>query len=338
MTVLLTGATGIIGANLARLLCAEGLRPRLLVRSLSNRKGLAGLDYEAMLGDILDLNSLHRAMDGVSQVYHLAGSVRFDPISATGTRRVHVDGTANVLKAARAAGVARLVHVSGAQALGFGPLSEPATEETATHLGAHSPYQRTKRDAELLALAANAAGFAVVVTNPSFTVGPYDSRPSSGIILQYVARGLVKAYPTGGTNYVGAEDVARGLWLAMKKGRPGERYLLGGENLTHRQFLNLCAEEAGVPPPWLRLPERLALRAAKLGDRVSGLAPDLLKNVNTATVAAMYLPAYYSSQKAIRELGYQPRPVREAVREAYRWFQEVGMVSRERPLTPRYAA
>ena len=338
MTVLLTGATGLIGANLARLLAADGLRPRLLVRSRSNRRGLRGVDYHEVQGDILDVNSLRRAMDGVTQVYHLAGSVRFDPFSASGTRRVHVDGTRNVVLAAKAAGVRKLVHVSGAAAIGYGPLSEPATEATRYNFPGGNPYQETKREAEAIALGASCEGFEVVATNPSFTVGAYDSRPSSGQILLMVARGVARFYPSGGTNYVNAMDVARGCLLAMAKGRPGERYILGGENLTHRQFLTLCASEVGVRPPLFPIPEGLAARLGRVGDRVGGLAPDLFKNINSSTVASMFLPAYYSSQKAMRELGYRPGPVIDGVREAYRWFQEEGMVPRDRPLTPRRVA
>ncbi|MHB8872132.1 MAG: NAD-dependent epimerase/dehydratase family protein [Myxococcaceae bacterium] len=338
MTVLLTGATGLIGANLTRQLCGQGLRPRLLVRSRSDRRGLRGVAVEEVLGDILDLNSLRRAMDGVSHVYHLAGSVRFDPFSASGTRRVHVDGTRNVVQAARAAGVQRLVHVSGAAAIGYGPLSAPATETSQYNFQGQNPYQETKREAVALARAASGGGLEVLAANPSFTVGPFDSRPSSGIILLYVARGLARFYPGGGTNYVGAADVARGLVLTMEKGRPGERYILGGENLTHLQFLTLCAEEAGVGPPWLPISQRLAARVGQLGDRVGGFAPELFRNLNTATVSAMFLPAYYSSRKAERELGYHPGPLRTAVREAYRWFQEEDMLPRGHALTPRYAA
>ncbi len=338
MTVLLTGATGLIGANLARRLAHEGSRPRLLVRLQSNRRALAGFGFEESLGDILDLNSLRKAMGGVSEVYHLAASIRQDPASASGTRRVHVDGTRNVMQAARAAGVRRVLYVSGTAAIGPGTMSEPSTEATPYRPDAANAYQETKREAEELALAGSGADFEVVVANPSYTVGAYDARPSSGRILLFVARNLVKLYPTGGTNYVAAADVAKGLALVMAKGRAGERYILGGENLTHLQFLTLCAEEAGVAPPSLPLPEGLASRLAKLGDRVGGVAPGFLRSINSATLAALYRPAYYSSQKAARELGYQPGPVRAGVREGYRWFQEEGFLPRGHTLAPRHAA
>ncbi|HYO57293.1 NAD-dependent epimerase/dehydratase family protein [Archangium sp.] len=335
MKTLLTGATGLVGANLAHLLCEQGERPRLLVRERSDRRGLRGLSYDEVLGDVLDADSLRGAMRGVDRVYHVAGIVRFDPFLREDVSRINTQGTRNVLEAARAAGVRRIVVVSSVAAVGHGTLAEPATEESAYNYAGDNPYHESKREAERLALEASGPTLEVLAGNPSFVIGPYDVRPSTGELLLFVAKGIVAVYPSGGVNVVNARDVARGLKLIMEKGRPGERYILGGENLTYREFLTICAEEAGVTPPRIPLPDGVVKAVGRFGDMVGRLSPDLFKHVNTAFMQALPLPAYQSSAKAMRELGYQPRPVRLGIREALRWFQEEGMLPRDRPLTPR---
>jgi dihydroflavonol-4-reductase len=335
MNTLLTGATGLVGANLAHLLCEQGERPRLLVRERSDRRGLRGLSYDEVLGDVLDVESLRGAMRGVERVYHVAGRVRFDPSTRGDVSRTTTQGARNILDAARAAGVRRVVVVSSAAALGHGPRSEPATEESASTQERSDPHHESMREAERLALEASGPDLEVLVGNPSFVVGPYDVKPSTGELLLWVARGVVLAYPSGGINVVNAQDVARGLRLIMEKGRPGERYILGGENLTYREFLTVCAEEAGVMPPKVPLPDEVVKALGMLGDVVGRLSPDLFKYMNTAVLRTLPLPAYHSSAKAMRELGYKPRPIRLGIREALRWFQEEGMIPRDQPLTPR---
>jgi dihydroflavonol-4-reductase len=335
MKTLLTGATGLVGANLAHLLCEQGERPRLLVRERSDRRGLRGLSYDEVLGDVLDADSLRGAMKGVDRVYHVAGIVRFDPFTREDVSRLNTQGTRNVLDAARAAGARRVVVVSSVAAVGHGTLAEPATEDSTYNYAGDNPYHESKREAERLALEDSGLGLEVLAGNPSFVLGPYDVKPSTGELLLHVARGVVLAYPSGGINVVNAQDVARGLRLIMEKGRPRERYILGGENLTYREFLTLCAEEAGVSPPKVPLPDVAVRTLGRLGDVVGRLSPDLFKHVNTAFLQALPLPAYQSSGKAMRELGYQPRPVRLGIREALRWFQEEGMLPRDQPLTPR---
>ncbi len=335
MKTLLTGGTGLVGANLAHLLCEQGERPRLLVRERSDRRGLRGLSYDEVLGDVLDADSLRGALKGVIQVYHVAGIVRFDPFTREDVSRINAQGTKNVLEAARAAGVRRVVVVSSVAAVGHGTLAEPATEDSAYNYAGDNPYHDSKREAERLALEASGRGLEVLAGNPGFVLGPYDVRPSTGELLLHMAKGIVAAYPSGGLNVVNAQDVARGLKLIMEKGRPAERYILGGENLTYRELLTICAEEAGVAPPRLPLPDGVVKAVGRLGDMVGRLSPDLFKHVNTAFLQALPLPAYQSSAKAMRELGYQPRPVRLGIREALRWFQEEGMLPRDRPLTPR---
>lgn len=339
MATLLTGASGLLGANLAHRLCSRGGRPRLLLRTRSDRRGLHGLAYEDVPGDILDPASLVTALRGVDEVYHVAGLVRLDPASSEQLRRVNVEGTRNVLAAARAAGVRRVVHVSSIAAVGHGPLAEPATEETAYNFEGTNPYHQSKREAEQLALAAAAeGGLEVVVANPTFLVGAYDVRPTSGELLLRVASGWLVGYPSGGNNFACAADVAAGLILLMERGRSGERYILGGENLTYREFLTQCAEEAGVSPPSLPLPRGLLRAAGMLGDRLGRLSPESFRHLSASFLESLWRPSYASSRKAQHELGYEPRPVRLGIRAAYRWFQEEGILPRDRPLSPRGVA
>jgi dihydroflavonol-4-reductase len=333
MGILVTGATGMLGANLVRQLVSLGERPRVLVRPRSDRRGLRGLKLEEVLGDVTDPASLQAAMRGVTRVYHLAGALRFDPAAETLLQAVHVQGTRNVLQAAQTAKVRRLVHVSTVASVGHGTLDRPAHEAIEYNFREDQPYHRSKREGERVALS-EAGPVEVVVANPSFVLGAYDVRPSSGALLLFVASGLALFYPTGGNNFVAAQDVARGLTQLMAIGRPGERYILGGENLTYRQLVTMCADEIGAPAPFLPAPEPLMRGAGRLGDSLGRLAPNLFKDLNSSFVESMFLPAYYTSQKAMREVGYQPGPVRMGVRAAYRWFQDEGMIARDRPLTP----
>jgi dihydroflavonol-4-reductase len=335
MKTLLTGATGLLGANLAHLLCAQGEKPRLLVREASDRRGLRGLSYEEAPGDLFEPAALRAALQGVTHLYHVAGIVRFDPFSRKGVARLNTQGTQNVLEAARAAGVKRVVIVSSVAAVGHGTLDRPATEDSVYNYAGDNPYHQSKREAEKLALSFSDARMEVLAGNPGFIIGPYDVKPSTSELVIQVAQGLTPMYPTGGCNVVNAMDVARGLQLIMQQGRPGERYILGGENLTFRELLTTIAEEAGVSPPRLPVPDSVLRAVGHVGDWVGRLSPDLFKYVNTPFLQALTIPAYVSSAKAGRELGYRPRPARLGIREALRWFQEEGMVSLDKPLASR---
>ena len=237
-----------IGANLVRRLARDGTRPRVLLPPGADRRALAGVDVEPVAGDVRDAHSLAKAMVGMTRVYHAAGHIRFDDAGRLLLWSINVEGTRQVLQAARSAGVDRLVHVSSSVAVGAGPLCEPATEDSAFPTAGGTPYAESKRASEELA-AGNWGDLEVVIANPTFVVGAYGTGASSAEVVRLVASGLLRAYPPGGTNFVNADDVADGLVLAMESGTAGERYLLGGENLTYRAFLAQVAEECGGAPP-----------------------------------------------------------------------------------------
>jgi dihydroflavonol-4-reductase len=331
---LVTGATGLIGANLVRRLARDGARVRVLLPPGAKKRALAGVDTEVVPGDVRDAHSLEKAMVGISRVYHAAGRIRFDDAGRLLLWSINVEGTRQVLQAARSAGVERLVHVSSSVAVGAGALSNPATEESAFPAGGGTPYAESKRSSEALA-AGDWGDLDVVIVNPTFVVGAYGTGASSAEVVRLVAAGLVRAYPPGGTNFVNADDVADGLVLAMEQGVPGERYILGGENLTYRAFLGQVAEECGAMPPALRLPGWAAHGLGRAGDWLGRLSASRLSWVNSPFLQGLFQAAYLSSAKAERALGYRPRPIRRGIREALRWYQEQGLLRRDRPLTPR---
>ncbi|HUM12188.1 MAG TPA: NAD-dependent epimerase/dehydratase family protein [Myxococcaceae bacterium] len=333
MRTLLTGATGLIGANLVRTLLRAGERPRVLLTPGSDARPLAGLDVERVSGDVRDAHSLARAMKGVQRVFHAAGHVRFDDAGRLLLWTINVEGTRQVLQAARSAGVRRLVHVSSSVAVGHGTLDRPATEEGPPPERS-TPYAESKRAAEEVALG-DWGEVQVVVCNPTFVVGPYGTGATSAEVVRLVASGVVLAYPPGGANFVNADDVASGLALAMRTGQPRTRYILGGENLTHREFLAQVAEECGQRPPAVALPGWAARALGRTGDVLGALSSARLGWVNTPFLRQLFEPAYVSSARAERTLGYRPRPVRHGIRDALRWYQEEQLLPRDRPLTPR---
>ncbi|HEY8206891.1 MAG TPA: NAD-dependent epimerase/dehydratase family protein [Myxococcaceae bacterium] len=331
----MTGATGLLGANLAHLLCKRGDRVRALVRARSDRRGVRGLPLEEVEGDVLEPASLDRAMSGIQRVYHCAGLVRFDAGSAEAVRRANVEGTRNVVAAARRAGVARVLCVSSAAAVRQGSLNEPGTEDLAPEGPPRSAYQESKVAGEAAAREAAAGRVELVTANPALVLGAHDARPSTGALLLAVARGVIAGYPAGGTNAVNAEDAAAGLTLVMERGRPGERYLLGGENLTFRELLTIAAEEAGVAPPRVLVPDLALAVAEKVASAAFSLPALKGLDPGAAALPGLAHPSYVSSMKAMRELGYRPRGIRLGIRDALRWFQEEGVLPRDMPLAPR---
>jgi dihydroflavonol-4-reductase len=325
MTTLITGATGLVGGHIARALSARGEKLRLLMRPKSSREGLEGVRFEEVHGDVRDLESLRRATDGADKVIHAAGSTRVDPFAAEYQKRVNVEGTRNVLTACAENAVKRLLHVSSVAAVGAGTLERPADESMSWNLAHKGPYWTTKRAAEQLVQDAVRRGDVdAVIINPAYVLGSYDVKPSSGGMLLQIASGLMLVYPSGGNAFVDARDVAQGALLALDKGARGERYVLSGENLTYRELFTLAARELGVRPPMVPLPRWLALGAARAGDLVGPRFPKAFAYFNSSALSTLFELNYGSWQKARRELGYSPRPVAEAVRDAVAWFRSTG--------------
>lgn len=316
MRVLVTGATGFLGGHLVRALIEAGHEPRALVRPGRETCFFEAVGAEVARGDLADEAGLRRAARGCDAVVHAAARTGDPPRDKREEQwRTNVDGTTHLVRAARAAKVGRIVHVSSIATIGASrdgtPLDEGSLWDGPPVDGV--PYALTKIEAEQRALAAARAGADVVVVNPSSLIGPRaDGRPSGGTLAAIAAR-AVKIVPPGGVSVADVEDVARGCVRALECGRAGERYILGGENLTYREFFARIAAAAGVPAPRFVLPRMLvpllvppAAALALAGRGRPPWTPGLMR--------AWGWFAYVDSSKARRELGYTCRPLDETVR------------------------
>lgn len=322
---LVTGATGFVGSAVARELKRHGWALRLLVRSKADRRNLDGLDAECVVGDLSDADRLAAVAAGCDAVFHIAADYRLWAPDPAPLYAANVEGTRNVLRAAARAGVGRVVYTSSVATLGIPRDGSPGDENTPVTLADMiGHYKRSKFLAEQVARKAATGGLDVVIVNPSTPIGPRDRRPTpTGRIVLDAAAGRMPAYVDTGLNVVHVEDVAIGHRLAFERGRAGERYVLGGENLTLAQILAEIAAIVGRKPPKIRLPHGLVLPIAYLAQgvaRLTGGTP--IATVEEVRMARKRM--FFSSEKARRDLGYAPRPARQALEDAVRWYRENG--------------
>lgn len=314
---LVTGATGHIGNVLVRQLLARGQHVRVLVRPSTIPLALEGLDVERIPGDILDRDSLQRALEGVDTAYHLAARVSILPGPDPEMERVNLDGTRNVLAAARSCGVRRLVYASSIYALRTpetGVIDERCPFDPQHALGA---YDRSKAAASLAVLEAAAAGLDAVLACPTAVTGPFDfQRSEAGRGILYHLDPGIKFLVDGGYDFVDVRDVARGLILAGERGRSGEVYILGGEYLTVRQVSETIWQAAGGWHAGIRLPGWVADLAAEV---LPFFTDDPI--VTPYSLAAVRSNANISHARASTEVGYRPRPARQAIVDAVNWWQ-----------------
>lgn len=325
--MLVTGATGFVGNNVVRALVRAGHRVRALARLHSPVWVLQSLPVEVVYGDLRDPLSIRRAMEGCEAVVHTAALYSFWERDPRLYYEVNVEGTVNVLRSARAEGVSRVVYTSTVGCMGAPPPGRLATEEdypTPGELNNH--YRRSKFLAEREALRLCVEeGVPVVVVNPTTPIGPWDVKPTpTGMLVLRFLRGRMPAYVEVGLNFVDVEDVAQGHLLALERGQPGQRYLLGGENLRLGQFLSLVAEVAGRRPPRLRLPLGLAQALARMDTFVEGALFRRPPLMPAEALAHARADMWVDCTKAREALGYRPGPVRAAVEKAVRWFRAHG--------------
>ncbi|EAR20966.1 hopanoid-associated sugar epimerase [Nitrococcus mobilis] len=323
---LLTGASGFVGSAVLRRLQAAGHEVRVLVRPTSSRRNLEGLDVEVFTGDLTQPATLARAVRGCRVLFHAAADYRLWSRDPRALYRSNVEGTRYMLAAALEAGVERVVYTSSVATLGIRSDHVPADEATpATLVDMVGHYKRSKYLAEEeVRRLIRATGLPVVIVNPSTPIGPRDLKPTpTGRMVLDAAAGRMPAYVDTGLNIVHVDDVAHGHLLALEHGQVGERYILGGTNMSLREILIQIAAIVGRPPPKLRLPYSLVLPiayAAEAWARVSGREPRV--NVNGVRMAKKHM--YFSSTKAERVLGYSPRPAEAALEDAILWFKEQG--------------
>jgi dihydroflavonol-4-reductase len=326
MKCFLTGATGFLGSHVARQLLARGAELRLLVRPTSRLDNIADLPAERVVGDLRDLQSLKTGMSGCEFVFHVAADYRLWTRNGQELYDSNVEGTRNVLAAARDSGVRRVVYTSSVATMGFGNNGRLTDEKTPVTLSNMiGDYKRSKFMAEQLVIAAAHAGQNVVVVNPTTPIGERDIKPTpTGRIVVDFLRRKFPAYVDTGLNLVDVADCAQGHLLAMEKAVPGERYILGGENLTLKQILDKLAAITGLPSPKIKLPYAVAYATGVVDTLVSGTIMRREPRVTLDSVRMGRKKMFITSAKAERELGWNPGPVDGALRRAVEWFQANG--------------
>jgi len=322
-----TGGTGFVGRAVVTALLDAGRQVRVLVRD-PKHPALAGLEVEVAVGDLKDAGSLERAVRGCDHIFHAAADYRLWVPDPAEMYAVNVEGTRALLAAAAAAGVERVVYTSTVGALGNPGNGTPGNETTPVSIAEMvGHYKRSKFLAEEAALDFAAKGLPLVVVNPSTPVGPWDSRPTptGRMVIDYL-QGRMPAYLETGLNLVHVRDVARGHLLAAEKGRVGEKYILGHENLSLSRIFQMLAEISGIPAPTVKLAYGVVLPMAYLAEfwarHVSHSEPRM--TVTAVRMAKKFM--YFDSSKAAAELGYAPTSVRRALEEAVEWFGQNGYV------------
>lgn len=330
MKTLVTGASGFLGSHVARQLVARGEDVRVLMRASSTNRAIADLSLEYVTGDLRDPASLDRAMKGVKRVFHVAADYRLWARRKQEIYDSNVGGTKNVLEAAKRAGVEQLIYTSTVATIAVDRPQHPNefTDAKLEEMVGH--YKRSKWMAEQEALNAAKAGLPVIVVMPTTPVGPWDWKPTpTGKIILDFLNGKMPGYVETGLNFVGVEECAAGHLLAAEKGKVGERYLLGGENLTLKELLDALSKITGLPVPRLKIPHGLALGVAYLNtvfSRLIGREPGI--PVEGVKIARHMM--FVDCTRAKRELGFKAGPVSAALERAVRWYEANGYIAKGR--------
>jgi len=337
MLAFVTGATGFLGSHVARVLAEQGAELRLLVRPTSDLRNLDGLNADRsadrVVGDLRDAASIEKALSGCDVVFHVAADYRLWVRDPDEMYRSNVEGTRSLLEAARKQGVRRVVYTSSVATMGFtsnfsanhGNVADEQSPVGIEDMIGH--YKRSKFMAEQVAVEAARSGVDVVIVNPTTPIGERDIKPTptGRIVVDFLKRKF-PAYVETGLNLVDATECARGHVQALEKGRSGERYILGGENLTLKQILDRLAAITGLPSPTVKLPYIFALAAGVVDEMVTGR---VLGREPRATIDAVRMGRkmmFVSSAKAERELGWRTVPVDGALRRSVEWFRANGYV------------
>lgn len=325
-TVLVTGGTGFLGSNLATALLKEGYNVRILRRATSDLRAIGNAPVEHCIGDVLDPATLRRALHGCDTVFHTAAVISYWRKEHKRMMEVNVGGTRNVVEASLEIGVTKFVHTSSVAALGTRDDGKPADEGTEFRWDSKTPgYRISKHLAEQEVLKGIRQGLPAVIVNPSIIIGPRDIHLHGGQIVRDIAKKRIFYATRGGMNVVDVDDVVRGHVQAARYGRIGERYILGGENLTTREVFGITAEVVGGIRPLFTLPEGVVHVLGALFEIIGDLA-GVRPWITRELVATVGKNLWFSSRKAERELGYTVTPLRVAVEKTYRWYRENGFL------------
>ncbi len=323
--ILVTGATGFVGSNLVEALLGRGLSVRVLKRSVSSPLALSGLDVEQMEGDIRDLDSVQKAVQGCDIVFHCAGYISFEERKRKYQEEVNVQGTLNVAKACKKYGVKRLIYTSTVNAIGYPETGLGNEDIPFNYSSGKFCYCETKKDAEDVLAEEFHRGLPVVIVNPGTMFGPRDVYLQAGRMIVQMARGNVFGFIAGGSSFCNVRDVVEGHIQAWKRGRLGERYILAGENLSYEQIFKVIARKLNRTPPRVRLPRQatsLAGMFIEWGSNALGKDPPF-----TRTMARFWgIHNYFSSEKAGEELGYHPKSCGIGIDEAIEWYRDHGFI------------
>lgn len=326
MKIFLTGATGFVGYHVARALEAEGADLRLLVRKTSKLENLEGLKGETVVGDLLNPEGLKSALGACDAVMHVAADYRLWIPDPAAMYRANVEGTRKLLELAREAGVPRVVCTSSVATMHFRTDGLIVNEDTPVELADMvGHYKRSKFMAEQEAIKAAEAGQQVMILNPTTPIGPRDSKPTpTGRIFVDFLNGRFPAYVDTGLNLVDVNEVARAHVLALTKGTPGRRYILGGENLTLKQILDKMAAITGLPSPKTKIPFAVAMTYAFFEELITGKMRGKEPRATLEEVRMGRKKMFASSARAQQELGFRVLPVYPAMRAAIEWFEANG--------------
>jgi dihydroflavonol-4-reductase len=329
MRIFLTGATGFVGYHVARALSKEGADLRLLIRRSSNPKNLEGLAGETHVGDLRQPETLRPALDGIDAVVHVAADYRLWIPDPEAMYRANVDGTRELLRLAREAGVRRFVYTSSVATMRFftdGAVSDEETPVSLADMVGH--YKRSKFLAEREAIKAADSGQQVMILNPTTPIGPHDAKPTpTGRIFVDFLKRKFPAYVDTGLNLVDVGEVARAHVLALTRGAPGRRYILGGENLTLKQILDRMSALTGIPSPAVKIPFAVAAAYAIFEEWITGRIRGKEPRATLEEVRMGRKKMFASSARAERELGFRVVPVEPAMRAAIEWFRANGYAS-----------
>ena len=320
MLTLVTGATGLVGNNVVRMLLDRDQAVRVLVRASCDTRPLDGLDIDAVEGDIRDPEAVRKACQGVNQVVHCAAVVHIGWSQLELQRAVNVQGTRHVADASRDA-QARLVHVSTVDTVGLSLTDQPADEETRFQGKIPCSYVISKGEAEAAIVEQISRGLQAVIVNPGFMLGPWDWKPSSGRMLVKVGRTFTPLAPPGGLSVCDVRDVSAGILAAAERGDVGRRYILAGHNCSMLDLWRQFKQVSGGTPP-LATAWGLTVMAAGYGGDLAAKLIGKEPDINSAAVQMSRLVHFYSSQRAVNELDYRIRPLSGTIQDAWRWFRQ----------------
>jgi dihydroflavonol-4-reductase len=330
MRVLVTGANGLVGVNVIRELLKSGKEVTGLVRPSADMKGLQNVPCQLFRGDVLSYRDVYNALAGCDAAIHAASTTSVLPVDYAEYRKVNVDSTKNIVRAALEQGNKRLVHVSTANAFGPGPKYQPGSEASPFTLRHYrSGYINSKVMAQQYVLQeVKTNKLNAVVVNPTFVIGPFDSKPSSGKIILIALKHGIQWCPSGGKNFVHAQDVARGIARALAEGKPGECYLLAGENFTYQEFFKMLNKIVGRKRTLIKIPKGIIHVAGAIADAWGKFTHQKFA-FNKSNAHLLCLDNYYTGEKARRELQITFTPVEQAIIDCLSWFKKENYVSED---------